>query len=218
VDALILVASPRRNGNSAILARAAAEGLRRSNHTAEFAWIDDHVSSFLRDCRSCRDADGRCSIDDGFHHLFTSLFLPARGVILATPLYWYGMSGQLKAFFDRMFCYVSESCPSSSEVRAQLLGKRVGLIVSSEETFPSATLGLVHQVQEYCRYTCSTLVDVVTGHGNSRGDVIRDPRCPLARAEEFGERLFSVHTSDYTLDTPRSARMWVEARDFSTDR
>lgn len=59
-----------------------------------------------------------------------AIFLPADGFIAATPVYWYGMSSQLKAFFDRMFCYVAASHPQSAAVVERMTGKRIGLLLS----------------------------------------------------------------------------------------
>src|SRR5258708_5840970 len=100
MKAFLLSASPRRDGNSAQLLQAVGEGLREAGHEVALAYADDVVTSFLRDCRRCRKADGSCSIQDGFHAAFTGHFLSSEGFIAATPIYWYGMSAQLKAFFD----------------------------------------------------------------------------------------------------------------------
>ncbi|MGH6736467.1 MAG: flavodoxin family protein [Methyloceanibacter sp.] len=208
MKALVLSSSPRRNGNSAALAEAAAAGLREAGHACDLVFVDDVVKSFLRDCRNCRKEDGACAIDDGFARAFLGQFLPADGFIAATPVYWYGMSAQLKAFLDRMFCYVAASYPRSPDVVRGLMGKRIGLVVSSEETFPTVSAGIVHQIQEYCRYTHSTFAGVVHGIGNARCDVAKDPSQPLVRARRLGRDLFSSHATDYAIDTERSARVW----------
>lgn len=191
-----------------MLAKAIADGLEDAGHTAEVLFADMVLSGFLRDCRSCRRPDGECSIEDGFRDAFIDKLLPARGLILATPIYWYGMSAQSKAFFDRMFCYVAASYPRSAEVVERLKGKRVGLALASEETFPTAGAGIVHQVQEYCRYTRCAFVDVVHGYGNARGEVAHDPSDPLARARSFGMRFFAAKATDYQIDTSRAGRVW----------
>lgn len=210
MKALILNGSPRRNGNSAAMAQAAAQGLADAGHEVKFIFTDDVVGSFLKDCRQCRARDGECAIDDGFRSAFFEDFLPADGFIAATPVYWYGMSSQLKAFFDRMFCYVAASHPQSTAVVERMTGKRIGLLLSSEETFPTVSAGIVHQIQEYSRYTRSVFVGAIQGYGNARGDVERDPHRPLARAEQFGRNFFSSHASDYQIDTPRPGRVWGE--------
>ncbi len=208
MDALIVCGSARRDGNSAALARAMAKGLETSGHAVEVVFADAAVSGFLRDCRTCRRPDGECSIEDGFRDVFLDRLLPAQGLILATPVYWYGMSAQAKAFFDRMFCYVAASYPQSDGVVGALKDKRVGLALASEETFPTVGAGIVHQVQEYCRYTRSTFVGVVHGHGNARGEVARDPGEPLEQARTFGASFFDAKATDYQIDTPRSGRVW----------
>lgn len=205
---LVLVGSPRRNGNSATLAEAVRRGAEAAGCETSLRFLDDHIAHFLRDCRQCRRQDGTCGIEDGFAPLFLEEFLKADATVLCTPIYWYGMSAQAKAFFDRSFCHYAASNPGSTDVLARMRGKRLGLVLSSEESYPGAELGLVHQLQEYARYTRSQFVGVVRGVGNSRGEVARDPGRPVLAAEALGRELFSRGYTDYRLETPRSPRVW----------
>jgi multimeric flavodoxin WrbA len=205
---LVLVGSPRRAGNSAGLASAVARGAEEAGTQVSLHFIDDFISSFLRDCRSCRLPGGECAITDRFRTLFFDHFLPAQGVVFCSPVYWYGLSAQTKAFFDRTFCYYAASYPDSAEVIEGMTGKRVGLVLASEETYPGASLGIVHQLQEYSRYTRSEFVGIVRGVGNSRGEVARDPGSPLLAAEQLGREFFERKYSDFRLDTERSGRVW----------
>ncbi|MGK9231193.1 flavodoxin family protein [Inquilinus limosus] len=205
---LILSSSPRREGNSAVLAEAVAAGLAEGGHAAETVHLADAVGGFLRDCRQCRRPDGSCAIDDGYRPLFLDRFLAADGIVLATPIYWYGMSAQLKVFFDRMFCYVAASYPESETVKARMTGKRIGLVLSSEEAYPTVSAAIVQQIREYSRYTRSRFVGVVHGHGNARGEVRRDPLDPLAEARRLGRGFFDRYATDYEIDTDRPARVW----------
>ena len=208
MKALVLSSSPRRDGNSARLAKACADGLQEAGHEADLVYAQDFLDGFLRDCRKCRKPDGECAIEDGFRSTFFEQYLPADGFIAATPIYWYGTSAQLKAFFDRTFCYYAASYPGSDEVVRGMIGKRVGLLVSSEETFPMVSGAVICQIQEFCRYTRSPFVGVVHGYGNARGDVERDPGEPIQAARRFGREFFARHATDYQLDTPRSGRVW----------
>ena len=143
MKAFVLSSSPRRNGNSALLAEAIREGLAEAGHAATLLFADDFLKCFLRDCRKCRKPDGECSIEDGYRSVFFDHYLPAEGFIAATPIYWYGTSAQLKAFFDRTFCYYAASYPKSAEVIEKMQGKRIGLALSSEETFPMVSAGIM---------------------------------------------------------------------------
>jgi multimeric flavodoxin WrbA len=205
---LILVGSPRRAGNSATLAKAVQRGAEAAGAQVALRFVDDFISSFLRDCRLCRLPSGECSIADGFRTLFFDDFIPAQGVVFCSPVYWYGLSAQTKAFFDRTFCYYAASYPGSVRVLEAMSRKRIGLVLTSEETYPGASLGIVHQIQEYSRYTHSEFVGVVCGIGNSRGEVNRDPSDPSLLAEQLGREIFERKYSDYRIDTQRNVRVW----------
>ncbi len=205
---LVLVGSPRREGNSAIMAEAVKRGAEEVGHQADLVFLDDYIGSFLRDCRKCRKADGECSIEDRFRELFFDLFLPADGFVMASPVYWYGLSAQSKAFFDRTFCYYAASYPEADAVVEAMTRKRIGLVMASEETYPGASLGMVHQIQEYSRYTHSEFVGYVRGIGNSRSEVKNDPCDPMIAAEALGREIFSRKFSDFRIDTERSGRVW----------
>lgn len=208
MKAFILSSSPRRNGNSAILAEAVREGLAEAGHLADLHYAADFLGEFLKDCRQCRKPDGSCAIEDGYRDVFFKSYLPAQGFIAATPIYWYGVSAQLKAFFDRSFCYYAASYPRAAEVIAGMKGKRIGLVLSSEETFPMVSGGIISQFQEYTRYTHGAFVGVVHGIGNARGDVHRDPCNPVEAARKFGREFFTRHATDYQIDTSRPGRVW----------
>lgn len=205
---LVLIGSPRREGNSAALAQAVQRGAEAAGAQVHVRFIDDYVSGFLRDCRSCRLPDGECSNRDRYRELLFDEYLPAEGIVFCTPVYWYGVSAQTKAFLDRMFCYYSASYPASQDVIARMSRKRIGLALASEETYPGASLGIVHQIQEFSRYTHSAFVGVVRGIGNSRGEVVRDPESPLSAAEKLGRDLFVRTYSDYRMDTVRGSKIW----------
>lgn len=209
VEVLVISSSPRRDGNSYLMAEAAAEGAREAGHTAELVYLDDYISEFLRDCRRCRGADGRCTIADGYQELLRDRVLPADGIVFATPIYWYGVSGQLKTFFDRLFCFIAASEPESERYVSGVVGKRLALVMSGEETYPGAMLALVHELQEYARYTHSDLVGYVCGVGNKRGDVVQDPQNPMDAARDLGRTLFTRLATDYRIDTERPGSTWA---------
>lgn len=205
---LILVGSLRCAGNSAVLARAVQRGAKATGAQVSLRFVDDFILSFLRDCRSCRLPNGECAITDRFRELFFDDFIPTQGVIFCSPVYWYGLSAQMKAFFDRTFCYYAASYPDSARVIDGMSRKRIGLVLASEETYPGASLAIIHQIQEFSRYTRSEFVGVVRSVGNSRGEVMRDPSAPTLDAEQLGREFFERKYSDFRLDTQRSGRVW----------
>jgi hypothetical protein len=166
--------------------------------------LDDHVRHFLRDCRRCRDPAGRCTIEDGFEELLRERVVPADGIVFATPLYWYGISAQLKTFFDRLFCFIAASEPEADRFVAGLIGKRLGLVIGSEETYPGASLCVVHQIQEYARYMRSDFVGLVRVIGTSAATSCATPPTRSPRPVSSGARCSSARAP--TTGSTRSAR------------
>ncbi|OPF83714.1 NAD(P)H dehydrogenase [Streptomyces antioxidans] len=205
---LAVSSSPRKDSNSGLLAQAVLDGAASRGHSTELVHLTDTVTAPLRDCRSCRQDDGTCSIEDNYEQLVLQKVLSADAIVFATPLYWYGMSGQLKIFIDRLFCYIKSDYPDCESVREQLVGKRMVVTISSEESYPGAVSSIVAQMQEFARYLHSDLVGVVRGIGNTRGEVEHDPSRPLDQAHDLGTRLFEERYTDYRIDTPRSGVVW----------
>ncbi|MGQ8707157.1 flavodoxin family protein [Serratia sp. TSA_198.1] len=199
---IVLVGSPRRDGNSAALAQAVMAGAAEAGTRASLHFLDDYISGFLTDERHSPPPADR------YGELFLEHFLPADAAVFCTPIYWYGMSAQTKAFFDRAFSYYADAYPDAKQVHQRMSGKRIGLAVASEETYPGAAMGIAHQIQEFSRYSHSEFVGVVHGAGNSRGEIDRDPRNPLLAARDLGREIFTRPYSDYRMDTPRSSQVW----------
>ncbi len=214
---LVLCASPRRDGNSQLLADALAAGAREGGLRAEVVVLGDEMRGMLRDCRACRLPDGRCAIEDGYERLLHERVLPSAALVYATPLYWYGMSATLKNYFDRLVCYISASYPRHGEVVAGLRDKRVALLLASEERYPGAGVPVIAQFQEVSRYFRQQFVGVVNGVGNKRGEVRFDPANPLDAARRLGATILEVHHSDYDIDSVRANAVWPESRESVFD-
>jgi multimeric flavodoxin WrbA len=210
VKTLVVSASPREDGNSHVLARSAIDGARLAGDDVEHVFLDEYVDRMLGNCRQCRRADGGCSLDDRYEELLIDHMLPADGIIFAMPLYFYGMPGRLKTVFDRLFCYTANSSPMQERVIKAIMGKKVGVVISCEESYLGATQPVITQFQELTRYLRQDLVGVVIGNGNSRGEIVRDPGDPLCCAFDLGARLFEIRVTDYRLDTVRSNRVWEQ--------
>jgi multimeric flavodoxin WrbA len=209
MQTLVISASPREDGNSHALARAAVEGTRSAGHDVEHVFLHDYVERLLGNCRQCRRPEDRtCSLDDRYEELLLQRMLPADGIIFAMPLYFYGMPGRLKTVFDRLFCYTANSAPQQEQVVDGIMGKRVGVLISCEESYLGATQGVIAQFQELTRYLNQDLVGVVVGNANSRGEIVHDPTDPVRQAHDLAARLYDGRVTDYRLDTVRSNKVW----------
>ena len=96
---LILSTSLRKNSNSNALAEEFARGAKDAGNTVELVSLRDKTVAFCKGCLSCQKT-GRCVIHDDADEI-TQKMLNADVLVFATPVYYYGMSGQMKTMLDR---------------------------------------------------------------------------------------------------------------------
>lgn len=103
---VILVGSPNRNGSTHLLAECFRQGAQEAGHTVE---IIDVAHADIHPCTGCIHCgyEGPCSQKDDVEGIRTKI-LDADMMVFATPLYYYGMSAQIKALVDR-FCAFNSS-------------------------------------------------------------------------------------------------------------
>ena len=207
---LALSCSARPDGNARALAQAVVEGAAEAGHDAELVHLPDHVTGLFRDCKTCRDDEGNCTIDDGYREVLFDKFLPADGIVWTTPIYWYGVSSQMKNFLDRWFCYYSEGGDSfgTGSFVERIINKKAALVISAEENSIAARMPVIQEMIMLCDYLHHELVAIVQTTANSRTDVKNDPNEPLKKGFEVGRNFFELHETNYRADVERETVIW----------
>ncbi|MBO7668942.1 MAG: flavodoxin family protein, partial [Firmicutes bacterium] len=94
--------SPHAKGSTAVLADAFCEGaLSAGHHVERFDAGRMQIGPCLG-CMACRKEGGRCVRQDDMEKIRPAL-LEADAVVFVTPIYYFGMTAQLKAVIDRFF-------------------------------------------------------------------------------------------------------------------
>lgn len=95
---LIISSSMRKQGNSALLAQAFAEGAAK-NHQVETIYLADKDIRFCKGCLACVQTN-KCIIQDDMAELVEKV-KNADVLVFASPVYYFSICGQLKTFLDR---------------------------------------------------------------------------------------------------------------------
>lgn len=103
---LILSGSPRKGGNSDLLCDEFARGAAEAGHQVEKIRVAEKNIGYCNACYGCKQ-DGVCVIKDDMAEVFEKM-LSCDVMVLASPVYFYAVSAQLKTVFDRTVCRWTE--------------------------------------------------------------------------------------------------------------
>ena len=98
---LVITGSPRKNGNSNTLAEHFIKGAEEAGHkVVRF----DSAFKNVHPCIACNKCgmNGECVFKDDFEFVRNNI-VDADAVVFATPMYYFGISAQIKAVIDRFY-------------------------------------------------------------------------------------------------------------------
>ena len=104
---LILEGSPRRNGNSAILSEEFARGAEEAGCSVEKVQIAHKKIAGCLGCNACYRNGGACVQKDDMAEVREKM-LAADVIVLASPIYFYSMTAQMKAVIDRSSAFYQQ--------------------------------------------------------------------------------------------------------------
>ena len=104
---IILNSSPRKNFNTAKLLQEAQKGAQSAGAETEYFNLYDYNFSGCRSCFACQrkgsTTNGICAIKDDISKNLTAKLVECDLIVLVTPLYYFGVSAQLKIVIDRFY-------------------------------------------------------------------------------------------------------------------
>jgi multimeric flavodoxin WrbA len=131
---LIINGSPVKNGNTATLVKWFIEGALAKGADVEIvnAAFLKYRSNGCISCRKCQKIkEYLCVIKDDARQVLGKM-AEADAIVMATPLYFYGPSAQLKLVMDRMFSLYKWDNKAGT-MKTPLKGKTFALIASAFE-------------------------------------------------------------------------------------
>ena len=129
----LLIGSPRKNGSTRILAAEAERGLNERGIETTTVFLNDLKIKGCQACYWCKKNDvAECAVKDDMQKIHR-LMQKSDGLIVASPIYFSGVTAQTKAWLDRMFPYIGMDL--SPKMPA---GKKVSFIFTQNQ--PDARL------------------------------------------------------------------------------
>jgi multimeric flavodoxin WrbA len=99
MNILIFNGSPRKQGNTDLLLEQVEQGILRAGHKAEQIHLANLVIHPCTGCGHC-ETEGQCVFKDDMTLLYRKIDAANR-IVIGSPIYFYGVTAQTKAFVDR---------------------------------------------------------------------------------------------------------------------
>lgn len=193
MKALVVLGSPRKGGNTEILANEVVAGMKEVGLHVTVVRLTDYQLSPCIACGGC-EKTGRCVIQDDMQKLYPMIDAAQR-LVLVSPIFFYGLTAQLKAFIDRCQALWSRKYLLGQRVSAD--GPRIGYLLSAaathgEKIFDGALLTAQYGLDAMdFRFGGALLVRGV----DQKGAVAGRPE-ELARAGAFGRNMVTGGSFD----------------------
>ncbi len=171
---LVITGSPRKGGNSALLADAFIRGAQNAGHiVVRFDAGRKQIKGCIA-CNKCYSKGDACVFKDDFNELAPVLEMSDM-VVFVTPLYWFTFPVQIKAFIDKMYALIVGE--------RTLKGKESMLLVCAETDDMTDFEGIVRPYELMTRYLKWTDKGILlVPEVNNVGDILQTDA--LATAEQ----------------------------------
>jgi len=174
VKILILSGSPKKDGNTAALVDWFAEGARSKGAQVEIvrtAFLK-YKSTGCTSCRACqRLPEYGCVINDEAKPVLAKM-AGADVIVMATPLYFFSASAQLKLVFDRMFSLYKWDNKAGT-MKTPLKGKTLVLMASAFEDVGLDVLKKLFALT--AKYTGMKFASLLVPDAGVSGDIRNKP-------------------------------------------
>lgn len=176
---MILNGSPRRKGNTSALIESFTKGAKDSGNSVTEFFLDEMD---IHACKGCfgggKNPDSPCAQKDDMDKIYP-VYKEADLVVLATPLYYWTISGQLKCAFDRLFA-VAECDPDCRNPKKESV-----LLMAAEGHGFEETLYWYDRLEKHLGW--KSIGKVLCGGVMAVGDIAEKPE--LQEAYELGKSI-----------------------------
>ena len=136
MNILILSGSPRKGGNTDLLVEAFVKGASQKHHV-EVVSVRDYKVNPCMGCNVCfKSKDNTCVQKDDMSMIYEKM-AHTDMLVIASPVYFYGLSAQLKAIIDR--CH--------NPIRDTFKIKKTALLLVGAATLPELFDSILAQYQ-----------------------------------------------------------------------
>lgn len=146
-NVVIIFGSPRKNSNTYILVEEARKGLTERGIKSEIFYLNEMN---IKGCQACYYCKGNnvceCAVKDEMQKIYSAI-KKADGLMVASPIYFGGVTAQTKLWLDRMFPFIDMKLNSMIEK-----GKKAAFIFTQNQPAPDLFTNQINSFKLMVKY------------------------------------------------------------------
>jgi multimeric flavodoxin WrbA len=188
MNVLGIFGSPRRGGNTELLLEEALKGAEKEGAKVVRLYLSEFTITPCKECHGC-DNTGNCVILDDMQKIYPKL-LEADVILLASPIFFYGVTAWAKALIDRSQALWSRKYLLKDPSLGKEGKKRKGFFISVGATKgPKVFEGAILTVRYFFDVLNAEYAGELVFRGvEPKGDILKHPEA-LQQAFEAGRKL-----------------------------
>ena len=160
-----------KEGNTSAMIKAFCEGAKEAGHEVEVLHVGKMKIAGCLGCEYCHTkGEGKCIQKDDMEKVMPA-YLESDMIVFASPIYYFGMTAQLSAAMQRVYC-----------IGKPAKAGKAALLLSSAS--PNPYEGAIATFKSYCAFTGIECAGIITAAGEENGSEAKN-----AELKAFGKSL-----------------------------
>lgn len=183
-----VLGSPRLNGNSALIAGCFLETARHLGaETRSFA-LNTLSYRGCQACRACKKHSEFCILKDDLSEVLQAV-READVIVLASPVYYGDVTGQMKLFIDRTYCFLTPDYITNPNRSRLLPGKTMVFALTQGMADESGFADVFPRYSEMMKFNGIEHVHLIRACGLSKRDDVLQRQDVLKQAEDLANQM-----------------------------
>jgi multimeric flavodoxin WrbA len=178
-----IMGSSRQGGNTEIMLDTALAEAKKNGVLVDKISLSDQTIAPCDGCLVCADT-GKCIIEDDAPEILDKM-VASDGIIWATPVYFWSMTGQTKTLMDRTYALLFP--------KLQLANKVGGLITVAGSR---GCMNLANVFHQYFNYNHMFFAEYAMGYAHGKGE-IKENAFALNMAKEMVRQMISLINANH---------------------
>lgn len=183
-----VLGSPRLNGNSAFIAGRFLETAKSLGAEIRSFALNTLTYRGCQACLSCKKGAETCVLKDGLSEVIEAV-READVIVLASPVYYGDVTGQMKLFIDRTYCFLAPDYITNPKRSRLSPGKAMVFVLTQGLANEAGFSDVFPRYSEMMKFNGIGETHLLRACGLSKRDDVLERQDVLKQAQDLAARI-----------------------------